>query len=140
MKQIHIDNIKCLDKAAEAFAEAIGDYKVIAFYGSMGAGKTTFITALCRYFGVNDDVCSPTFTIVNEYLADSVGRIYHFDFYRINGLREAVDIGFDEYLYAGNLCLIEWPEKVEELLPEDCLIVRIEPQSDDSRVLTIENI
>ena len=105
----------------------------------MGAGKTTFISALCRHFGVEDDVCSPTFTIVNEYRAADGESIFHFDFYRIDSLREAVDIGFGEYLYSGSLCLIEWPEKVEDLLPEETLNVRITASDDGRRTIEIDN-
>ena len=140
MKRITIDSLEGIDAAAQQFAAAIGDSRVVAFYGSMGAGKTTFISALCRFYGVVDDVCSPTFTIVNEYLTDGGERIYHFDFYRIDNPAEAVDIGFGEYVYSGCLCLIEWPEKIGPLLPDDTLVVRIEAQEDGSRVIEIENL
>jgi tRNA threonylcarbamoyladenosine biosynthesis protein TsaE len=139
MKTIAIDSLENIDAAAKEFAAALGENRIVAFYGSMGAGKTTFISALCRYFGVEDDVCSPTFTIVNEYRAADGDSIFHFDFYRIESLKEAVDIGFEEYLYSGSLCLIEWPEKVEPLLPEQTLNVRITAVSDDSRMIEIEN-
>ena len=119
MKTIAIESLESIDAAAKEFAQALGENRIVAFYGSMGAGKTTFISALCRYFGVEDDVCSPTFTIVNEYRAADGDSIFHFDFYRIDSLKEAVDIGFEEYLYSGSLCLIEWPEKVEQLLPQE---------------------
>lgn len=139
MKTIAIDSLASIDAAAQEFAEALGENRIVAFYGSMGAGKTTFISALCRYYGVEDDVCSPTFTIVNEYRAADGDSIFHFDFYRIDSLREAVDIGFEEYLYSGSLCLIEWPEKVEPLLPEQTLNVRIAVAADDSRTIEIDN-
>ena len=139
MKTIAIDSLESIDAAAKEFADALGENRIVAFYGSMGAGKTTFISALCRYFGVEDYVCSPTFTIVNEYRAADGESIFHFDFYRIDSLKEAVDIGFEEYLYSGSLCLIEWPEKVEALLPEDTLNVKITATGDDSRVIEIEN-
>lgn len=139
MKTIVIDSIESIDAAAREFAAALGENRIVAFYGSMGAGKTTFISALCRYYGVADDVCSPTFTIVNEYRAADGESIFHFDFYRIDSLREAVDIGFEEYLYSGSLCLIEWPEKVEPLLPEQTLNVRITVAADDSRTIEIDN-
>jgi len=138
MKTIAIDSLGSLDAAAREFAEALGENRIVAFYGSMGAGKTTFISALCKYYGVEDDVCSPTFTIVNEYRAADGDSIFHFDFYRIGSLREAVDIGFGEYLYSGSLCLIEWPEKVEQLLPEQTLKVRISVAADDSRTIEID--
>lgn len=140
MKKIAIDSLGSIDAAAKEFAAALGENRVVAFYGSMGAGKTTFISALCRFFGVDDDVCSPTFTIVNEYRAADGDSIFHFDFYRIEALKEAVDIGFEEYLYSGSLCLIEWPEKIEPLLPDDTLKVKIYALPDDSRIIEIENI
>ena len=140
MKKIAIDSLGSIDAAAKEFAAALGENRVVAFYGSMGAGKTTFISALCRFFGVDDDVCSPTFTIVNEYRAADGDSIFHFDFYRIEALKEAVDIGFEEYLYSGSLCLIEWPEKIEPLLPDDTLNVKIYALPDDSRIIEIEYI
>ena len=139
MKTIAIESLESIDAAAKEFALALGENRIAAFYGSMGAGKTTFISALCRYFGVEDDVCSPTFTIVNEYRAADGDSIFHFDFYRIDSLKEAVDIGFEEYLYSGSLCLIEWPEKVEQLLPQETMNVRITATGDDSRIIEIEN-
>ena len=139
MKTIAIESLESIDAAAREFAAALGENRIVAFYGSMGAGKTTFISALCRYFGVEDDVCSPTFTIVNEYRAVDGDNIFHFDFYRIDSLKEAVDIGFEEYLYSGSLCLIEWPEKVESLLPEETLNVKITATGDDSRIIEIDN-
>ena len=139
MKTIAIDSLERIDAAAAEFAAALGESRVVAFYGSMGAGKTTFISALCRHFGVEDDVCSPTFTIVNEYRSADGDSIFHFDFYRIDSLKEAVDIGFEEYLYSGSLCLIEWPEKVEPLLPEQTLNVRITASDDGSRTIEIDN-
>jgi tRNA threonylcarbamoyladenosine biosynthesis protein TsaE len=108
---------------------------VFAFYGKMGAGKTTFIKALCNALGVTDMVNSPTFSIVNEYIDGEGNSIYHFDFYRIKRLSEAYDIGFEDYVYSGNLCLMEWPELVEELLPDDVVRVTIEEQADGSRVI-----
>jgi len=135
MAEIEIRKINDLERSAREFLEHIGDASVIAFYGAMGAGKTTFITALCKVLGVKDVVNSPTFTIVNEYLSGTGRSIYHFDFYRINKLSEAIDIGFDEYIYSDGLCLIEWPEKIEELLPEETLRVHITVEGDDLRIL-----
>ena len=113
---------------------------VIAFYGKMGAGKTTFIKALCEELGVEDVITSPTFAIVNEYSLPLGGRLegalYHFDFYRIKKIEEVYDMGYEDYFYSGNLCLIEWPELIEELLPEDALRVTIEEQPDGSRTIT----
>lgn len=139
MRTITIKSLEEIDAAAKEFAAALGEDRIVAFYGSMGAGKTTFISALCKFFGAEDDVCSPTFTIVNEYRAADGDSIFHFDFYRIDSLKEAVDIGFEEYLYSGCLCLIEWPEKVEQLLPEETLKVTITATGDESRKIEIEN-
>ena len=126
-----------IDDAARQFVEAIGDRTVFAFFGGMGAGKTTFIKAVCQQMGVTEDmVSSPTFAIVNEYEGSS-GSIYHFDFYRIRQISEAINMGFDDYLYSGNLCFIEWPELVEPLLPEDTVRVTIEEQPDGSRILSM---
>jgi len=129
--------LSTIDDAARQFVEAIGDRTVFAFFGGMGAGKTTFIKAVCQQMGVTEDmVSSPTFAIVNEY-EGSRGSIYHFDFYRIRQISEAVNMGFDDYLYSGNLCFIEWPELVEPLLPEDTVRVTIEEQPDGSRILSM---
>ena len=127
-----------LDRAAAEFLEKIGDNTLVAFFAPMGAGKTTFTTALCKALGVTDPVGSPTFAIVNEYLRADGDYMYHFDFYRINKLSEAVEIGLDDYLYSGCLCIMEWPENVEELLPEDTLRVNITVNPDLSRTLTWE--
>ena len=110
MKEIicHKDN---LDAAAAEFMEAIIGNTIIAFYGHLGAGKTTFIKAICDRLGVEDNVCSPTFTIVNEYQSAAGEPVFHFDFYRIDSLKEAQDLGLEEYFYSGCLCLMEWPEK-----------------------------
>ena len=112
---------------------------VIAFYGKMGAGKTTFIKALCEEPGVEYVITSPTFAIVNEYSLPLGGRLeralYHFDFYRIKKIEEVYDMGYEDYFYSGNLCLIEWPELIEDLLPEDALRVTIEEQPDGSRII-----
>ena len=127
-----------IEHAARQFLDAIGNRRVVAFYGGMGAGKTTFVKTICHELGVTDDiVTSPTFAIVNEY-EGSCGPIYHFDFYRVKSLSEARDMGCDDYFYSGNLCLIEWPELVEPLLPEDTVCVTIEEQPDGSRTLVFE--
>ena len=135
MTEIIINGTQDLPRAARAFLSHIGDHRILAFYGSMGAGKTTFITALCEALGVRDIVNSPTFTLVNEY-RDAAGEpVYHFDFYRINRLSEALDIGLYEYLDSGAFCLIEWPEMIEELLPEETLKVQILVEDADTRIL-----
>lgn len=124
-----------INAAAAEFLKELGDRKIVAFYGSMGAGKTTFIKAICDVLGVTDTVNSPTFAIVNEYLAASGSSIYHFDFYRIKKIEEAYDFGYEDYFYSGDLCLIEWPELIEELLPEDTVRVKIEEIETGERIL-----
>ncbi len=126
-----------LGAAAAEFLEAVGDNRLIAFYGNLGAGKTTFIKELCSRLGVEDNVCSPTFTIVNEYRAADGDSVFHFDFYRIDSLREAEDLGLEEYFYSGCFCFMEWPEKVAELLPEEVVEVRIEPVDEVTRRILI---
>ena len=140
MKQeIVIHGLSDLDRAAKDFLAAIGDKRLIAFYAPMGAGKPTFTTALCRQLGVREDaVSSPTFAIVNEYRTASGEPMYHFDFYRITKPAEALDIGLYDYLDSGCLCLMEWPENIEDLLPEETLRVRIEVAPDESRILSWE--
>lgn len=127
-----------LDRAAAEFLEKIGDNTLVAFFAPMGAGKTTFTTAICRVLGVTDPVGSPTFAIVNEYMRGDGEPMYHFDFYRINKLSEAIEIGLDDYLYSGYLCMMEWPENIEELLPEETLRVSITVNPDQSRTLSWE--
>jgi len=135
--EIKIENTQNLTVAAQKFVDEMGENRVFAFYGKMGAGKTTFIKAICETLGVEDVVTSPTFAIVNEY-ADAKGEpVYHFDFYRIKNLREAYDIGCEEYFYSGYPCFIEWPELVEELLPEDTVKVCIEVLENEERIVTI---
>lgn len=125
--EITIDSIDNIREAARLFVSSMGEASVFAFYGSMGAGKTTFIKAVCEELGVEDVITSPTFAIVNEYRAEETGElIYHFDFYRIKKLEEVYDMGYEDYFYSGALCFIEWPELIEELLPTDAVRVRIE--------------
>ncbi len=136
--QIHISTEQALPAAAEQFADAIGSRRVFAFYGAMGAGKTTFIKAVCRAIGVQDVITSPTFAIVNEYEAAGGIPVFHFDFYRIKRLSEVYDMGYEEYFYSGGLCFIEWPELIEELLPEQAVRVEIAEQADGSRLVTFD--
>ena len=138
MKEIKIEKLEDITSAAQKFVDEMGEKRVFAFYGKMGAGKTTFIKAVCEAMGVTDVVTSPTFAIVNEY-ADAAGRpVYHFDFYRIKNLREAYDMGCEEYFYSGNPCFIEWPELIDGLLPEDTVSVTIEVLEDETRTITID--
>lgn len=138
MKQsLIIQSIEDIEAIAEQVLEYCGEHKVIAFYGDMGAGKTTFIKGVCKVLGLTDNVSSPTFALVNEYYTVLGDTVFHFDFYRINSVREAFDIGYEDYLYSGNYCLIEWPEKIEELLPENTVKIHIQAREDNSRLLTI---
>ncbi len=125
MRRLTIETLDTIQDTARQFIAEMGDATVFAFKGEMGAGKTTFIKALCEVLGVEDVINSPTFAIVNEYRSESGELIYHFDFYRINKIEEAYDFGYEDYLYSGALCFIEWPERVEELLPYDCVTVEI---------------
>lgn len=134
--EIIIKDLSVIDSAAEEFLKEIGNNKIIALYAPMGAGKTTFTTALCKCLGVKDAVCSPTFTIVNEYETSSGVPMYHFDFYRINKISEAMDIGFDDYIYSGYLCIMEWPENIEEILPDETLKIHISVNDDLSRTIS----
>ena len=147
MTTIDIPSLDQISESARTFIAQMGDHTIFAFYGKMGAGKTTFIKAICTELGVEDVITSPTFAIVNEYeiapkasssLSNNLPAVptqsvYHFDFYRIKRLEEVYDMGYEEYFYSGALCFIEWPELIEQLLPEDTVRVRIEQQPDDSR-------
>lgn len=135
---ITIKDLDHIEEAAREFIGQMGDDTVFAFYGKMGAGKTTFIKALCKLLGVEDEVNSPTFAIINEYRSQTTAElIYHFDFYRIKKLEEVYDLGYEDYFYSGALCFIEWPELVEELLPLDAKKVTITENSDGSRTITL---
>ena len=139
--EIKIQSLEHIHEAAREFIAAMGDNTVFALYGKMGAGKTTFIKALCQELGVEDVVTSPTFAVINEYRSDIAGElIYHFDFYRIKKLEEVYNMGYEDYFYSGALCFIEWPELVEELLPGNTIKVTIEELEDGSRKLTMENL
>ena len=138
--EIVIAGLEDLERAAKEFLEAIGGNTLIAFYAPMGAGKTTFTTSLCKALGVQEDaVSSPTFAIVNEYRGGLGQPIFHFDFYRIENPAEALDIGLYDYLDSGYLCLMEWPENIEGLLPEETLKVSISVQPDGSRMVSWED-
>ncbi len=140
--EIHISNLEHIGEAAREFIKNIGETRVFAFYGKMGAGKTTFVKAVCEALGVEDVITSPTFAIVNEYTVTSCSdlsplpsTIFHFDFYRIKNLEEVYDMGYEDYFYSGALCFIEWPELIEDILPEDAIRVSIEEQEDGSRLV-----
>jgi tRNA threonylcarbamoyladenosine biosynthesis protein TsaE len=124
-----------IDRVAAEFIKQSQRHTIIAFYGEMGAGKTTFIKALCRNLDVTDTVSSPTFSLINEYKTRLGESVFHFDFYRIEHIEEVYDFGYEDYFFSGNKCLIEWPEKVEELLPENCLRVHITELPDKGRKL-----
>ena len=134
--EIRITDIDHIREAAREFIEHIGDRRVFAFYGKMGAGKTTFVKAICEELGVNDVITSPTFAIINEYTSAKDDTIFHFDFYRIKKLEEVYDMGYEDYFYSGALCFIEWPELIEEILPDDAVRVSITEQDDGSRIVT----
>ena len=138
MSTITISGLDTIQESAKEFVRLMGDDTVFAFYGKMGAGKTTFIKALCKELGVEDEVNSPTFAIINEYRSATTAElIYHFDFYRIKKLEEVYDLGYEDYFYSGALCFIEWPELVEELLPLDAQKVTITENSDGTRTISL---
>lgn len=136
--RIEIPSVDKVQEAARQFVCQMGDAKVFAFYGKMGAGKTTFIKAICQELGVEDVITSPTFALVNEYTAGDGSPIFHFDFYRVKKLEEVYDMGYEDYFYSGALCLMEWPELVEELLPQDAVAVTIHANADGSRSIDVE--
>lgn len=135
-----IENLDSIHQTAKEFIAAMGTNKVFLFYGSMGAGKTTFIRAICEELGVKESINSPTFAIINEYKAGNGKPIFHFDFYRINKEEEAFDFGYEDYFYSGNICFVEWPEKIINLLPEDAIKVSIQELPDGSREVTLDTI
>ena len=136
---LQIKSIETIHKTAQEFINEIGDKKVFAFNGKMGSGKTTFIKAICEVLGVKENINSPTFSIVNEYVTENGQHIYHFDCYRINKVQEAIDFGAEEYLYSGNLCFIEWAENIAPLLPDSIINVEIEEIENNERRINFPN-
>ncbi len=135
--ELRSKQLEDLPEVAQKIIELAESNKILTFSGPMGAGKTTLITAICKALGVVDAISSPTYSLVNEYL-DAEGRtIYHFDFYRIEDEEEALDMGVEEYFYSGNLCLIEWPEKIAGLLPENCIQLKINLEKSE-RIFNLE--
>lgn len=135
MFQTQLSDISELQRAAKALLASFPDERVFAFYGSMGAGKTTFIKAICHELGSTDHVTSPSFALINEYTTSGNDLIYHFDFYRIKKLEEAYDLGYEDYIYSGNYCFIEWPEMIESLLPSEVVEVRIKESEKGVRLI-----
>ncbi len=137
MKRIEIDSLSDLTRVAEAIIEKLGERRVVLLRGSMGAGKTTLVSRIAKCLGAEDTVTSPTFALVNQYEGAQM-RIYHFDFYRIDRIEEVFDLGYEEYFYSGDLCLVEWPEKIEELIPDSVMEVRITVGEGEERIFEIE--
>ena len=137
MKTLHIEHLRDLPDAAEEIIKELDRHRIVAFYGPMGAGKTTLIREIAEQLGVEDTVTSPTFALVNQYMTADGERINHFDFYRINRIEEVFDLGYEEYFDSGDICLIEWPEKIERLLPDNVLIVEISIEDQESRIIRI---
>ena len=133
-----LNNLSDIDTIAKKFVENMGNRKVFAFYGEMGAGKTTFIKAICGALGVTETITSPTIAIVNEYEKEDGDPIFHFDFYRIKDIDEAYDFGYEDYFYSGNICFIEWPQLVEPLLPENVVKVQIEIEDNEQRTILVD--
>ena len=138
--EIRIPDLNSIDAAAAQFVENMGGRRIFAFYGKMGAGKTTFIRAVCRKLGVEEEVTSPSFAIVNEYKSETSGRsIFHFDFYRIKRIEEVYDLGYEDYFYGGGLNFLEWPELVEPLLPDETVRVEIAEDADGGRTVRVDD-
>ena len=137
MLEIKIKSLEGIADAARQFVDAMGENKVFAMFGPMGVGKTTFVKAVCEILGVEDTITSPTFAIVNEYRTNTGDQIFHFDFYRIRKVEEAYDMGYEDYVYSGAVCFLEWPELIEELLPEDAVRVTLSEEEDGTRTITL---
>ena len=137
MLEIKIKSLDGIAHAARQFVDAMGENKVFAMFGPMGVGKTTFVKAVCEILGVEDTITSPTFAIVNEYRTNTGDQIFHFDFYRIRKVEEVYDMGYEDYVYSGAVCFLEWPELIEELLPEDAVRVTLSEEEDGTRTITL---
>lgn len=137
MLEIKIKSLDSIVDAARQFVDAMGENKVFAMFGPMGVGKTTFVKAVCEILGVEDTITSPTFAIVNEYRTNTGDQIFHFDFYRIRKVEEVYDMGYEDYVYSGAVCFLEWPELIEELLPEDAVRVTLSEEEDGTRTITL---
>ena len=137
MRRIEIDSLSDLPRVAEAVVEALDGRTVVLLRGGMGAGKTTLVSRIAALLGAEDAVTSPTFALVNQY-EGTEQRIFHFDFYRIDNIEEVFDLGYEEYFYSGDLCLVEWPEKIEPLIPDDAMVVRITAGDGEERIFEIE--
>ena len=137
MLEIKIKSLDGIADAARQFVDAMGENKVFAMFGPMGVGKTTFVKAVCEILGVEDNITSPTFAIVNEYRTNIGDQIFHFDFYRIRKVEEVYDMGYEDYVYSGAVCFLEWPELIEELLPEDAVRVTLSEEEDGTRTITL---
>lgn len=137
MSVLKINSLEEINAVAKEFLSLVGDKRVFALHGAMGVGKTTFVKAICDTMGVEDTINSPTFAIVNEYHTPKEEIIYHFDFYRIDDVQEAYDFGYEDYFFSNAMCFIEWPEKIESILPEDTVVVLFEEEADGTRLITI---
>jgi len=140
MFQTQLSDLSALQETARLLLNNFPNDRIFAFYGAMGAGKTTFIKAICHELGSNDYVTSPTFALINEYSTTEGSVIYHFDFYRIKKLEEAFDLGYEDYIYSGNYCFIEWPEMIEQLLPEGIVEVRIKEVDKGVRLVEAQKV
>ena len=138
MTELSIKNLEEINSVAKQFIELVGERRVFAMYGAMGVGKTTFVKAVCEELGVEDTINSPTFAIVNEYHTPKDKIVYHFDFYRIEDVQEAYDFGYEDYFYSKALCFIEWPERIESILPTDVINLNFTEKEDGSRTIQIE--
>jgi tRNA threonylcarbamoyladenosine biosynthesis protein TsaE len=138
MTELRIENLEEINLVAKQFIELVGERRVFAMYGAMGVGKTTFVKAVCEELGVEDTINSPTFAIINEYHTPKDKIVYHFDFYRIEDVQEAYDFGYEDYFYSKAMCFIEWPERIESILPSDVINLNFFEEEDGSRIIQLE--